>query len=51
MSQSAKELQSRLIAANKENDKLRCFLDVVKLTIADLDGRVKKLEGVNEAHL
>lgn len=39
------EYSKRLIKANKENDKLHRFLDVVKMKIKELEARVSKLEG------
>jgi hypothetical protein len=44
MAEKPSEYSKRLIRANKENDKLHRFLDVVKLKIMDLEERVAKLE-------
>jgi hypothetical protein len=44
MAQKPSDYSKRLIRANKENDRLHRFLDVVKLKIKDLEDRVAKLE-------
>ncbi len=44
MAQKPSEYSKRLIEANKENDKLHRFLDVVKMKIKDLEDRIAKLE-------
>ncbi len=44
MAQGSREYSRRLIEANKENEKLLRFLDVVKMKIKDLEKRITKLE-------